>query len=137
MSALDDMEKALAADEDLAAKFSEALKDVKGAGAKSDVEAMVLAAKAAGFEVAPEDVEKELAGDQQLFPEDLEAIAGGGYDEYGNDDLCIASWHCYTALRHTEAEDKDVACWSDYLCTFASNGCWSDYECLRVNVTKK
>ena len=126
MGALRDMEKALAADEALAAKFTEALKGAGAAGARSDVEAIVLAAGAAGFELAPEDAEKELAEAQQLSQGDLEAVAGGvldkdGEDSEGHENSCIATWHCFTALMHTKDSSNSSCCWSDYWCMLLEN----------------
>ena len=127
MGTLKDMEKALAADGELAAKFAEALKGAGAAGAKSDVEAIVLAAGAAGFELAPEDVEKELAEAQQLSQSDLEEVAAGingndDNDEFGKELFCGVTWHCYTVYRHTYSESQEQSCWSDYQCIFVYHG---------------
>ena len=129
------MKKALAANEALAAKYNEALKGAEAAGAQNDAEAIALAAKAAGFEIAPEDVEKGFAEAQPLSQDDLEAVAGGSYfTEYEVGEFCIAVWHCYTALIHTETHDEnDVACWSNNLCLAVNNGCSYDYSCVRFS----
>ncbi len=53
----------------------------------------------------------------------LENVAGGAEDplrweedEKGHDNWCVAAWHCYTAMLHTESESRWVSCWSDYNC---------------------
>ena len=125
-----EMEAALAADSELAAKYKEALDGAKDAGAKSDVEALCLAAAAAGFELDPTEVEQSMADAANLSEEDLEAVTGGladfsmgaeqdeelPTDEFGHEASCVAVWHCLTAMLHTESNTKEIACWSDYSC---------------------
>ena len=134
---IEELEAALAADPELAAKYKEALEGAEEAGAKSDAEALCLAAAAAGFELTPAEVERDMADAMQLSEEDLEAVAGGLVDptlqearnhdsdnvedEFGHDGSCLVSWHCLTAMLHTSTASKEVSCWSDYHCVWLYN----------------
>ena len=57
---------------------------------------------------------------QQLDLDELENVVGGDnnpdYDEYGHDTWCVAAWHCYTAMLHTDSDDNQVSCWSKFSC---------------------
>ena len=121
---LKELEGRLAADATLKAKFDEALEAAAKAGAKSDPEVLSQAAAAIGTELSPEEIEAEAAAAEQLSDNDLDLVSGGywftGKDSEGHDNDCLAAWHCYAALRHTEGGD--------------TTACWSDYHCLYVNV---
>ena len=130
-----EFERMLKADGSLAQRYRQALEAVAAdtsCTAKSDAEAVSMAAAAAGVEVSAEEVERELAAAQALSVPDLAVVAGGmlptgagatkvSEDEYGHDVGCIAAWHCYTALLHTGSDSGIEHCWSDYKCVFFSN----------------
>ena len=89
--------------------------------AESDGEAMAKAASALGYTISAEDLERAAAEMEAVDDDELDGVAGGevGQDEHGNDLWCVVTWHCYTAFRHTETENKAAACFKDYLCPFA------------------
>ena len=119
-----ELESKLAADKEFAAKYKEALESAAAKGAKSDSEVISGAAKAIGFEITPEEIERSAAEAQELSDGDLEVVTGGTEypeDEYGHEFWCSVAWHCYTAFRHTDSESHDITCWSDYLCVFSEN----------------
>ena len=130
-TSMQELEAALRDDEELAKKYQAALEAADEDDAINDIEAIVVAAKAAGFEVTAEEVEKGLAANIELSDEDLDEITGGYFskpsnsslwvDEKGRDTLCYFSWHCYTAILHAESEDQNSACWKSY-------GCIIDYR---------
>ena len=41
-------------------------------------------------------------------------------DDEGHDVFCIAVWHCYTAVLHTDGGTEKERCWSDYRCVFVN-----------------
>ena len=138
-TSMQELEAALRDDEELAKKYQEALKAAIENGATSDAEAIPAAAKAAGFEVTAEEVEKALAMNAELSEEDLEEVSGGlnfgkhtylWEDEYGHDTFCLVSWHCLTAVLHTESENADCSCWSDWSCLFA----YRHYNCTATDL---
>lgn len=126
-----ELEAALYTDEQKAAEYQRVLESAKENGAKSDVEAMSLAAAAIGYEFTPEQIEQHLASIAEVSEDELEVVAGGAdfcyegnvasKDENGNDTICFASYHCFTALLHPDDNSKRGACWSDYKC-------WMVYE---------
>ena len=119
------LESTLKENEELAAKYKEALASAKEAGMKSDVEALAFAAKAVGVEISISQIEADLAQAQSLSDDDLNLVSGGvsyegeGEDEYGHDLWCVTIWHCYTISAHTETEHTAAACFNDYTCYFA------------------
>ena len=120
---MNELETALRADESLAKQYQEALAQAKDAGASNDAEAIAFAAKAVGYDLPAEEIQKFIADQAELSEDDLEAAVGGirifdadVYESTGDDIWCVAQWHCYTAYRHTETENEQVACWSDYRC---------------------
>ena len=119
-----ELEAVLAADESLAAKYKETIEKAEAAGAKSDSEAISMAAKAVGVEITAAEVESAVAAAQVLSDDDLDLVNGGEdevrEDAYGHDKWCWGAWHCYTAALHTEDGNHEAACWSDYYCAAAS-----------------
>ena len=116
MTKMNDLETKLASDEVLAAKFKEALEAAKEKE-KGDVEAICIAAAAVGFDVAPEEADKVLAGVVQLSEDDLATVSGGW--EKGSDGRalsCAVSWHCHMTMLHTDTDEKNCDCWEDYVC---------------------
>jgi hypothetical protein len=130
---LAELKEALAADKDKAEKFEQALAGDECKACGNDAEAFSAAARAAGLEIAPEEVERAMADVQELDEEELKKIGGGeatcatsffcgdlligGEDEKGHDNWCLTAWHCLAATLHTEAENHREACWSDYQCS--------------------
>ena len=122
---LQELEAALAADKELAARFLEALGGAKEAGAGSDSEAVAHAAAVVGFDITPEEVERHTAQAQELDEAELEAVDGGeNCNEAGN--VCILTAECYTALLHVDYPDTEGGrdlkehrpCWADFCCVF-------------------
>ncbi len=96
----------------------------------SKLEVISKAAKELGYDLPVELLEKKSAETQELSEEELDQVAGGFIgrpsktvdDEYGHESDCIGmTWHCYATFMHTETESKEVDCWSNYKCYFASN----------------
>ena len=118
-----ELEAVLAADESLAAKYKETIEKAEAAGAKSDSEAISMAAKAVGVEITASDVEAAMASAQVLSDDDLSLVAGGV--DYTQEDLdnrwCWADFHCLATLRHDDDGNEVATCWSDYVCAFWSN----------------
>ena len=85
-------------------------------------EAMAKAAAALGYSITPEELERTTADLEKLDDDELEASGGNAFtrekktDEYGHDEGCVLTWHCFAAFLHTEAESKDVSCWKDHKC---------------------
>ena len=94
---------------------------VEAKEAESDGEAIAKAAAALGYAITAEELERSAAEMEAVDDDELDGVSGGeiGQDEHGHDLWCVVSWHCYTALRHTETENKEAACFKDYLCPFA------------------
>lgn len=114
---MDELEAALKADPEKEKAFKEALAGMTKEKAGSDAEAISLAAKAAGLEMTPEEVERALAAGMELDEAELEDISGGT-SEHGN--FCYVGWHCYAFFLHTADTDKDqTTCWDDYICAFS------------------
>ena len=68
-----------------------------------------------GYDITVQDLEMMVADLQELDEEELAAVAGGNVingeglpvfdgdnDRDGREAWCVAYWHCYTALMHTE-----------------------------------
>ena len=146
MEELKRFEKALNTDKEMKGRLDEICKRLAAEGdAQSDGEVMVQAAKELGYDISIAALEKAKAEAEALDPAELEAVAGGGTDpekvkegcvvdygceydyhkmtddEYGHDWLCLAVWHCFTAMLHTEGETEVEACWADYHCGFVNN----------------
>ena len=128
------LEHDMAEQPELREKLDAEIKRVAEAGeAKSDGEIMVKAAAALGYTVSVEELERAAADLEKLDDDELEA-AGGKYvgpgkkndrieikdDEKGHAQWCGVTWHCFAAFIHTEAEDKNVACWKDHQCIVVS-----------------
>ena len=139
---LKDLDKKLADDKDLAAKFEQALKDAPLQGAANDAEVLVAAARAVGVQLTCEEAERAIAQAVTLSEQDLEQEAGGaptwrveGWDEVDwdravdiiedwvgyNDSICGLIWNCYAAFMHSTRDDHNEACWSDYRCIWFNN----------------
>lgn len=112
-----EIDQILREDEEKAEKFKQALESAKENGAKSDAEAMSMAAAAAGIQITPEQVEQSVAKSQEVTDEDLELVAGGK-----EDDWCAISYNCYLAFLHESEQNKTAACYYDYLCIDAWKG---------------
>ena len=75
-----------------------------------------------GYSITPEELERTTADLEKLDDDELEASGGNAFtrekktDEYGHDEGCVLTWHCFAAFLHTEAESKDVSCWKDHKC---------------------
>jgi hypothetical protein len=116
-----ELKEALVADRDKAEKFERALAGEGCRACGNDAEALSLAARSAGFEVSPEEIERAMAEAQELDEGELEKVGGGrtssdDEDEYGHDVWCWVGWHCYTVTLHTQTESKRASCWSNYDC---------------------
>ena len=131
-------EQDLNADKALQKKLDEICSRIAEEGrAKSDGEVMAAAAKELGYDVSVAALEQARAEAEQLDPAELEKVAGGGrrgrpgcpqnagslcsfsyrgslWDEH--DSWCFTAWYCYAATLHSDTDDEDVACWSDYSC---------------------
>jgi predicted ribosomally synthesized peptide with nif11-like leader len=120
-----ELKEALAADKDKAEKFEQTLAGDVCRACGSDAEALSLAARSAGFEVSPEEIERAMAEAQELDEKELEKVGGGrtssdDEDEYGHDVWCWVGWHCYTVTLHTQTESKRASCWSNYDCVLVN-----------------
>ncbi len=110
------LERDLNEQPELREKLDAEIKRIAGAGeAQCDGEAMVKAAASLGYTITIEELERAAADLEKLDDDELDAAAGGAQDEK-HTNWCIKSWYCFAALRHTDTESKDVACWSDYVC---------------------
>lgn len=127
---LKEFEEALAKDKELREAFDEKCKKiVEAKEADNDGEVLVKAAEQLGWSLSMEELERIYADREELSEEDLEQISGGDYDyidpryedEQGHDTICVMFWHCYTIMRHTDAEDEYTACWSNYSCWAANH----------------
>lgn len=117
------LEADLASDKDLKEKFEKTVDRIAGEGkVQSDGELFAKAAGELGYSITAADFERLDADGEEVDLDELESSAGGKgeKDEYGHDIGCIAVWHCYTAMLHTETESKEVLCWKHYAC-FAIN----------------
>ena len=126
-------EKDLAADEELAKKLDEAVKEAtQEDGVTCDGEALVRAARSLGYQLSLTELEQEAADKEPLDLEEMELIAGGASevshctfiyktsteDEHGHNAWCYTAWHCLTVTLHTKTESTEVQCWSDYRCNW-------------------
>lgn len=139
-----EFEEALQKDENFRKEFEAQCKKAAESGAcANDAEVLVKAAGELGWKLEFSGIEQEKASGEELDLEELEKISGGDgkealcyfdyrcdttlwtnenlEDEYGHSEFCIATWHCYIVTCHTETEDKDVHCLSDYSCIFNSH----------------
>ena len=95
---------------------------VEAKEAESDGEAMAKAAAALGYTVTPEELERSAAELEAVDDNDLDTVAGGlaldeaDEDENGHDLWCVTAWHCYTVTIHSMTEDRNAACFRDYMC---------------------
>ena len=117
------MERDLNGHPELRKKLDAEIRRIADAGeAQSDGEAMAKAAAALGYSITPEELERTTADLEKLDDDELEASGGNAFtrekktDEYGHDEGCVLTWHCFAAFLHTEAESKDVSCWKDHKC---------------------
>lgn len=134
---MEEVKAALMADPEKLKTFEETLKALNPDGAKSEAEAFSKAAAAAGCEISPEEVEREMASAMEMDDSELEAVSGGwqehGTDPLGHDNICIGTWHCYYAFWHNSEHDGEyTTCWSDYICyqnyhTSTSASCGSNH----------
>ena len=125
------LKKALSEDPEVVKKFDEAVSRIleeKKAG--SDGELFSMAAKELGFDIPASEFEVSTANEEELDPEELEVVSGGEFcmtvsernfgsmrdDESGHNSWCLAAWHCYTGMIHTEGGGNSVACYSDFQC---------------------
>lgn len=138
-------EKDLKESEELRKKYEEVLRSLNSEGIKSDSEFMAKAAGELGYNFTAADIERAAAELQELDPDEMELVAGGKknpkynagegelcmldyncgtmyekryVDSDGHNSWCVAFWHCYTAVVHTDTTDNTHdACWSNYLCS--------------------
>jgi hypothetical protein len=129
-------EKDLRENEELRKKYAAEMERIAEAKeAESEAEAVVMAAKALGYEVEISDIEKAIAASQELDAEELENVSGGECTDW-----CFADYACFAAFFHSSGpSDGKEACWSDFQCMMvyyggkmmkcSSNytGCTSDY----------
>ena len=105
------LEKALKEDKELAAKFEAELRRIaQEKNVANDGEAFVKAAKAVDFDISMADLEKATAETQELDPEEIETIAGGG------ETLCFVLHDCYATFLHDTPDEEGYNCWKDYDC---------------------
>ena len=133
-------EEALNADENVRNEFEAAFKKITDEdGAQSEVEAMAKAASELGFEISIDEIERVFAEMQELDEDELANVAGGKQrgvrhgcddtiakgldqpDEHGHNLFCITLWHCYAITVHTQTDNKEAGCWSDYKCNYWNN----------------
>lgn len=129
------MEADMAASEELRGKLEAAMKRIAEAGeAKSDGEIFEKAAAELGYHITAAELERLSAENEAVSPDELEQATGGGgkkvhtggsgsEDSDGHDEFCLATWHCYTAMIHTKANqgNEQVRCWADYLCVLVNH----------------
>ena len=72
-----ELREALAADRDKAKEFKKALAGDECKACGNDAEAFSAAARAAGLEIAPEEVERAMAEGQELDAEELRRVSAG------------------------------------------------------------
>lgn len=77
------------------------------ANSKSVSDAMVKSAKAIGFDLTQEEVERCLAEKQEMADDELDKVAGG---------WCWIDDTCHTVINHHKEINEDDDCWNDYLC---------------------
>ena len=120
----------LASDKELKKKFYETIDRIANdSKPESDGELFAKAAAELGYSISAADFERLDAENEEVSAEELENAAGGAFnptchslampqteDEYEHDGKCIAAFHCYTALMHTESSYELIACWKDYRC---------------------
>ena len=71
------------------------------------------------MDVSLTDIEKLQAEKEELDPDELEHVAGGGSDNcaLGSDNWCWKDYQCLAVFRHdTDRHDTDDACAYDYNC---------------------
>ena len=120
----------LASDKELKKKYYETIDRIANdSKPESDGELFAKAAAELGYSISAADFERLDAENEEVSADELETASGGKYragcqavasphteDEYGHDGQCIAAFHCYIALMHTESSDERVSCWKDYRC---------------------
>lgn len=139
-------------DAELAKKFDQAAKDaIDSNECKCDGEVLSKAAKSLGYDISPADFERASAEIENLDPEELQQASGGAADwcltnymcavfyhqinedEKGHNTFCLAVWHCFTAMLHTETESNEVSCMKDYRCIFSYLDYWGNPITERKN----
>ena len=128
------LEKDLAQNKELSEQFKIAMEEAGKSGeCKCDGEVMVRAAASLGYEISLAEIERMAAESEKLELGEMEKIAGGNcdkdwdcnfdyqgcHDEHGLHHICVVTWHCLTAFMHTESEDHQNVCFSDYSCLLA------------------
>ena len=136
MDELKRFENDLKGSEELRKKLDETAARLKNEGqVKSDGELLVAAAKEMGYDFSIADLEKSTAEAEPLDQAEMESVAGGAgwrcgqfylfngdlEDEHGHDTWCVTLWHCLSATLHTEANETEASCWSNYKCWFVTN----------------
>ncbi len=117
------MEADLRADEGLRTRLEEAARRAADAGAASDGVAMAAAAAELGYRVSAADLERSVAGGEELDLDELAGVAGGTgrVDKNGKQAWCWFNYHCYAAIRHDEGGTTYESCWSHYRCLFVND----------------
>ena len=134
MNELKRFENDLRGSEELRKKLDETAARIKNEGrVQSDGELLVAAAKELGYDFSIAALEKSKAEAEPLDPADFERVAGGSMggllpndcmfiwdqkyrDENDHNGWCMTAWHCLAATLHTDTDNHDVACWSNYQC---------------------
>ena len=76
-----ELKEALAADKSKVEKFEQALASDECGVCGNKAEALSMAARAAGLEIAPEEFERAMAEAQELDSEELKRVVAGGENE--------------------------------------------------------
>jgi len=123
-------EGALKGDKTLGEKFRAEFKRlIEEKLAANDGESVIKAAKALGFDITMADLDKAKAEAQNLDPEELDAVAGGGNDgdfapaKERYETVCALDYSCHDIFLHNHKHkqgDKEP-CWHDYLCMTGAN----------------
>ena len=117
---MDEFRKALDANPKKAVAFKESLAGMTPESDGGEAVALSKAAAAVGFEISPEQIERELAAAMKLDDSELEAVGGGlssgDESETGHDIWCLTIWHCHATSMHTDDKDGSAACWTDWRC---------------------
>ncbi len=100
--------------------FEEELMKVESS-VKNSSEAIAKAAKAIGFDLSQDEIERNMAEKQEMPDDELDKVSGGG---------CWISDSCHVAILHHKDVDPDDDCWEDYNCIrdHYSRCCTESYE---------
>ena len=124
----EEFKKELAENQELYDEYEKKLqKLVDERAAESGGEIVALAAKELGYDVSPAELERDMAGMQELDLDEMTLASGGAgerkEDEYGHDLKCLTLWHCQIITCHTETKSHEAWCFQDYKCMTANEDC--------------